>query len=88
MIWIHGGGFQFGSGEEPAYEGSNLARKGVVVVTFNYRLGVLGFLAHPELDREGASGNYGLQDQIAALKCGKENISSFGGDPDNVTLFG
>ena len=88
MVWVHGGGFQFGSGEEPAYEGSNLARKGVVVVTFNYRLGVLGFLAHPELDSEGASGNYGLQDQIAALKWVKENISSFGGDPDNVTLFG
>ncbi len=88
MVWVHGGGFQFGSGEEPAYEGSNLARKGVVVVTFNYRLGVLGFLSHPELDREGASGNYGLQDQIAALKWVKENISSFGGDPDNVTLFG
>ena len=88
MVWVHGGGFQFGSGEEPVYEGSNLARKGVVVVTFNYRLGVLGFLAHPELDREGASGNYGLQDQIAALKWVKENISAFGGDPDNVTLFG
>ncbi|MBR1658604.1 MAG: carboxylesterase family protein [Synergistaceae bacterium] len=88
MVWIHGGGFQFGSGEEPAYEGSNLARKGIVVVTLNYRLGVMGFFAHPELDGEGASGNYGLQDQIAALKWVKENIASFGGDPDNVTLFG
>ena len=88
MVWIHGGGFQFGSGEEPAYEGSHLARKGVVVVTFNYRLGVLGFLAHPELDSEGASGNYGLQDQIAAFKWVKDNISAFGGDPENITAFG
>lgn len=88
MVWIHGGGFQFGSSANPAIDGSKLANKGVVVVTFNYRLGVLGFLAHPDLDREGPSGNYGLQDQLAALRWVKANIVHFGGDPANVTLFG
>src|SRR5689334_18207127 len=67
MVWIHGGGFQFGSSAMPATDGSRLAAKGVVVVSFNYRLGILGFLAHPDLDSEGPSGNYGLQDQLAAL---------------------
>jgi para-nitrobenzyl esterase len=89
MVWIYGGGFQFGASATPDYNGTNLAAKGVVVVSFNYRLGVLGFLALPELDREGpASGNFGLQDQIAALKWIKANIAAFGGDPDNITIFG
>ena len=88
MVWIHGGGFQFGSGVSRQFEGAALAGKGVIVVTLNYRVGVLGFLAHPELDREGASGNYGLQDQLAGLRWVKANIARFGGDPANVTVFG
>ena len=88
MVWIHGGGFQFGSSANPATDGGALAARGVVVVSFNYRLGVLGFLAHPELDAEAPSGNYGLLDQLAALRWVKANIAGFGGDPDNVTLFG
>jgi len=88
MVWIHGGGFQFGSSANPAHEGGPLAARGVVVVSFNYRLGVLGFLAHRDLDAEAPSGNYGLQDQLAALHWVKANIAGFGGDPDNVTLFG
>lgn len=91
MLWIHGGGLMNGSGSLPHYAGDQLAAHGVVVVTINYRLGVLGFLAHPELNREsphGVSGNYGLLDQIAALKWVKRNISAFGGDPDRVTIFG
>ncbi|QQO21448.1 carboxylesterase family protein [Bradyrhizobium diazoefficiens] len=88
MVWIHGGGFQFGSSANPATDGGALAAKGVVVVSFNYRLGIFGFLAHPDLDAEAPSGNYGLQDQLAALRWVKANIAAFGGDPDNVTLFG
>jgi len=91
MVWIHGGGFQAGSGSEPRQDGARLARKGVVVVSMNYRLGVFGFLAHPELTKasaHGASGNYGLMDQIAALRWVKANIAAFGGDPGNVTIFG
>ncbi len=91
FFWIHGGAFWGGSGSEPMYDGSRLARRGVVVVTINYRLGVLGWLAHPQLDEESPqhiSGNYGLLDQIAALKWVKQNISAFGGDPDNVTIAG
>ena len=91
MFWIHGGGFNFGSTSLPEYEGKNLAAKGVVVVTVNYRLGPLGFLAHPLLDAEsasGTSGNYGLLDQIAALKWVQQNITAFGGDPSQVTIFG
>jgi para-nitrobenzyl esterase len=88
MVWIHGGGFQFGSSANPATDGAPLAAKGVVVVSFNYRLGIFGFLAHPDLDRQAPSGNYGLQDQLAALRWVKANIAHFGGDPDNVTLFG
>jgi para-nitrobenzyl esterase len=72
----------------PVSDGTRLAALGAVVVSFNYRLGVLGFLAHPGLDSEGPSGNYGLQDQIAALRWVRANIASFGGDPDNVTVFG
>lgn len=88
MVWIHGGGFQFGSSTNPATDGSQLAAKGVVVVSFNYRLGIFGFLAHPDLDSEARSGNFGLQDQLAALRWVKANIANFGGDPDNVTVFG
>ncbi|WP_298242563.1 carboxylesterase family protein [uncultured Bradyrhizobium sp.] len=88
MVWIHGGGFQFGSSANPATDGAALAASGVVVVSFNYRLGIFGFLAHPDLDAEGPSGNYGLQDQLAALRWVQANIAAFGGDPDNVTLFG
>lgn len=91
MVWIHGGGLMNGSGSLPQYAGDQLAARGVVVVTINYRLGALGFLAHPELNREsryGGSGNYGLLDQIAALKWVNRNIAAFGGDPDRVTIFG
>jgi para-nitrobenzyl esterase len=91
MVWIHGGSLVTGHGGSPFYDGARLARQGVVVVTINYRLGVLGFLAHPDLSAEsphGASGNYGLLDQIEALKWVRRNISAFGGDPANVTIFG
>jgi para-nitrobenzyl esterase len=88
MVWVHGGGFQFGSSANGSTDGARLAAKGVVVVSFNYRLGVLGFLAHADLDREGPSGDYGLQDQLAALRWVKANIAKFGGNPNNVTLFG
>ena len=88
MVWLHGGGFQFGTGASRQFEGTPLARKGVVLVTLNYRVGVLGFLAHTALDREGPSGDYGLQDQLAALRWVKANIAQFGGDLANVTLFG
>jgi para-nitrobenzyl esterase len=91
MVWIHGGGFVLGAGSQALYAGAELARRGVVVVTFNYRLGALGFLSHPALSREQAGsplGNYGLLDQIAALQWVRRNIASFGGDPANVTIFG
>jgi para-nitrobenzyl esterase len=91
MVWIHGGGFAAGSASEPRQDGERMAGKGVVVVGINYRLGVFGFLAHPELTKESprrASGNYGLLDQVAALQWVKKNIAAFGGDPGNVTIFG
>lgn len=91
MVWIHGGGFFAGSGSDPVTDGTGLARKGVVLVTFNYRLGALGFLATPKLTAESAhhsSGDYGLLDEIAALKWVRGNIAAFGGDPGNVTVFG
>lgn len=91
MVWIHGGGFSGGSGTVPLYDGEELAKKGIVVVNINYRLGVLGFMSHPELSKEsdfGTSGNYGILDQIAALKWVKNNIAAFGGDPENVTIAG
>jgi para-nitrobenzyl esterase len=91
MLWIHGGGFEHGSGGAIGYDGENLARKGVVVVTINYRLGILGFLALPELEAESphhAAGNYALMDQIAALEWVQRNITRFGGDPARVTIFG
>ncbi len=90
LFWIHGGGHQFGSGGV-TYESPQLAAQGAVVVTINYRLGLYGFLAHPELaaeDPNGSSGNYGMLDQIAALEWVRDNIAAFGGDPDNVTIFG
>jgi para-nitrobenzyl esterase len=91
MVWIHGGGFQVGAGPEPRHDGEAFARKGVVLVTINYRLGVFGFFSHPQLTRESShktSGNYGLLDQIAALRWVKANIATFGGNPSNVTIFG
>jgi para-nitrobenzyl esterase len=91
MVWLYGGGFFGGAGSEPRYAGDGLARKGAVVVTLNYRLGALGFLAHPELSAEAqphASGNYGMHDAIAALDWVQRNIAAFGGDPGNVTVFG
>jgi len=91
MVWIYGGGLENGSASTPLYAGDMLARKGVIVVTANYRLGVLGFLAHPELSRESphhVSGNYGLFDQLAALGWVHRNIAAFGGDPERVTVFG
>jgi para-nitrobenzyl esterase len=91
MVWIYGGGLVNGSASTPLYAGDALARRGVIVVTVNYRLGALGFLSHPGLSREspqGVSGNYGFLDQIAALAWVRRNIEAFGGDPDNVTVFG
>ncbi|MGH8295786.1 MAG: carboxylesterase/lipase family protein, partial [Steroidobacteraceae bacterium] len=91
MVWIYGGGLTNGSAAVPLYAGDQLARRGVIVVTANYRLGVFGFLALPALSAQSkhhSSGNYGLLDQIAALKWVRRNIAAFGGDPDNVTVFG
>ncbi|HGY08633.1 MAG TPA: carboxylesterase/lipase family protein [Oceanithermus profundus] len=91
MVFVHGGSFTGGSGSEPIYDGAALARRGVVVVTFNYRLGPLGFLALPELarrDPHGSTGNYGLLDQIAAFAWVRRQIAGFGGNPHNVTAFG
>jgi para-nitrobenzyl esterase len=97
MVWIHGGALTRGSGATRTYDGTNFARKGVVLVTINYRLGPLGYLAHPELTEEHnlvaespqrSSGNYGVLDQIAALKWVQKNIAAFGGDPARVTIFG
>jgi para-nitrobenzyl esterase len=91
LVWIHGGALVSGSSKETLYDGARLAREGVVVVSINYRLGVLGWLAHPDLSAEsplGISGNYGLMDQVAALEWVKRNIAAFGGDPENVTIAG
>ncbi len=91
MVWIHGGALTRGSGSTSVYDGTAFAKKGVVLVTINYRLGPLGYLAHPELTAESgnhASGNYGVLDQIAALKWVQKNIAAFGGDPGRVTIFG
>src|SRR6516162_6248253 len=91
MVWIYGGGFAAGATSEARQDGGNLSKKGVIVVSFGYRLGVFGFLAHPELTGESehnASGNYGLLDQVAALQWVKTNIAAFGADPDNITIFG
>jgi para-nitrobenzyl esterase len=91
MVWIFGGAYTEGAGSSPHNDGGALAQKGVVVVTFNYRLGPFGFLAHPELTAESghnASGNYALMDAIATLRWVQTNIAAFGGDPQNVTIFG
>jgi len=91
LVYYYGGGFVAGDGSEPRYDGESMATKGIVSVTVNYRLGVFGFMAHPELTKESphkASGNYALLDQYAALKWVKENISAFGGDPNNITIAG
>jgi len=91
IVWIHGGSLTSGSSSEAMYDGARLAGQGVVVVSINYRLGVLGYLTHPGLSvesREGVSGNYGLLDQIAALRWVNRNIAAFGGDPANVTIAG
>jgi para-nitrobenzyl esterase len=91
MVWIHGGGFEHGTGAAAGYDGENLAGKGAVVVTINYRLGIFGFLALPELTAESthhSSGNCALLDQIAALQWVQRNIAAFGGDPSRVTIFG
>ncbi|MEO8003053.1 MAG: carboxylesterase/lipase family protein [Arenimonas sp.] len=90
MVWIHGGALVFGSGSVVGYDGAPLARRGVVMVTINYRMGPLGFFSHPAIDAEknGNAKNFGLLDQIAALKWVQKNIALFGGNPDNVTIFG
>jgi para-nitrobenzyl esterase len=91
MVFVYGGGFYTGSGSLPGYDGEALAKKGAIVVTFNYRLGAFGFLAHPELTKESdrrASGNQGFMDMIAALQWVQRNIAAFGGDPKKVTIFG
>ncbi len=91
MVWVYGGGFAYGSGSHPTYDGEALAKRGIVVVNFNYRMGLFGFMAHPKLSAEaatGRSGNYGLMDQLAALKWVQRNIAAFGGDPSRVTVAG
>jgi para-nitrobenzyl esterase len=91
MVYIHGGGYRDGSGSALVFNGEALAKKGVILVTTNYRVGILGFFAHPELTKESdyhASGNYGLLDQVAALRWVQKNIAGFGGDPKRVTIFG
>ncbi len=91
LVWIYGGGFNGGSTSVPVHDGAKLARRGVVLVSVNYRVGILGFLAHPELSAESAhhvSGNYGLLDMIAGLQWIQRNIAAFGGDPKRVTIFG
>ena len=90
-LWIHGGGYREGWGTEPEFDGQEWASKDVVLVTINYRLGIFGFMPYGELSAEsphGVSGNYGILDQIQSLKWIKANIAQFGGDPDNVTIFG
>ncbi|TNE63600.1 MAG: carboxylesterase family protein [Alphaproteobacteria bacterium] len=91
MVWIHGGTLIWGSSQSPMYDGREFAKRGVILVSINYRLGVLGYLAHPELSAENPediSGNYGLLDQVAALRWVRENIAAFGGNAQNVTIFG
>jgi para-nitrobenzyl esterase len=89
MVWIHGGAFSYGSGSQPVYNSPELVKRGIVLVTLNYRLGRLGFLAHPALQEDaGRVANFGLLDQAAALTWVRDNIAGFGGDPANVTVFG
>ena len=88
-VWFHGGGFINGFGSEIEFDGEAYAKRGIVLVTVNYRLGLLGYFAHPDLTaRDGHSGNYGLLDQIAAIDWVRENIAAFGGNPDQITIFG
>ena len=91
MVWIFGGGFVFGSGSSPSNSGVQFAKQGVLLITFNYRVGRFGFFAFPALSKEHPEepkGNYAYMDQIAALKWIQQNIAAFGGDPKNVTIFG
>src|SRR6476620_11976604 len=91
LVYFYGGGFMAGDGSELRYDGESMARKGIVTVTVNYRLGIFGFLSHPELTKESphhASGNYGLLDQSAALQWVQKNIAPFGGDPKKITIAG
>ena len=91
IVWIHGGSLRIGGSAEPLFDGANFARRGIVFVSINYRLGVLGWLAHPALSAESphrASGNYGLLDQIEALRWVRANVAAFGGDAGNVTIMG
>ena len=91
MVWIHGAAFMFGSGSQQDFSGEKFAKQGVILITINYRLGRLGFFAFPALTKEQPKefkGNYAYMDQIAALKWVQNNISAFGGDPNNVTIFG
>lgn len=89
MLWIHGGAYMHGFGHEMEFDGDAIAKRGVILITINYRVGAFGFMAHPALTaRDGHSGNYGLLDQIAALQWVRENIAAFGGDPENITIFG
>lgn len=91
LFWIHGGAFMHGSGSEKEFDGEGFAKKGVILVTVNYRVNVFGFFAHPQLEKEnaeGASGNYGILDQIFALRWVRDNIARFGGDPEKITVFG
>lgn len=91
LIYFNGGGLMAGSGSEPRYAGMSMARKGIVAVTANYREGIFGFFAHPDLSKETAykgSGNYGFMDQAAAIQWLRDNIAAFGGDPDRITIAG
>lgn len=90
-VWFYGGGFVTGAGDEPRYDGESFAKRGIIVVNANYRLGTFGFFSHPELTKESphhASGNYGLLDQVAALRWVQKNITAFGGDPHRITIGG
>ena len=91
MVWIHGGAFVGGAGTDPIFAGEELVKKGVVLVTLNYRLGIFGFYAHPDLTRESvhhSSGNFALEDQMAALQWVRDNIGAFGGDAEKIAVFG
>jgi len=91
MVWIHGGAFVGGAGTDPLFAGGELVKKGVILVTLNYRLGIFGFYAHPDLSRSSvhhSSGNFALEDQMAALQWVRDNIAAFGGDAENITIFG
>lgn len=91
LVYFYGGGLQAGDGSEPRYDGESMARRGVISITVNYRLGVFGFMAHPDLTKESvhhASGNYGFMDQTEALRWIHKNIAAFGGNPENITIDG